>query len=233
MIRSINRQNYKRARQLCLGFLFLVSGSQCQFVEAQTQPASAMRVDDVKLSPQWVSHETTALAALKQASECVKTTLATPKTDCNPTALLKKAADEYSQMAALLPGRTGHLEEAVEVANGLLRSGAPVQTIEFLMTRPETLAEPLLAHLLADALFAIGDYENAALAYRAWISAGCGGYLYSMQSNAVWIVPKTGDRCSHLPEVMRSRLEMLQDTTRGEPSNLPEHNYPTGNFVAH
>lgn len=232
MIRFISRLSRRRVLQYCPRILALV-GVLCMLVPGKSQPQPQVAFDGVQTSAQWRAHEAAAQTALQQASECLSKALRLPKGQCEPSFFLKKASDEYYQMEILIGHTRGHVNETVVVANGFIRSGAPTRAIELLISQPETVADPFLSHLLADALFAIGDHPNAALAYKAWISTGCGGYLYSMQSNAVWIVPKTGDRCSHLPPAMRSRLEMLQDTSQGEPSNLPEHNDPTGNFVAH
>jgi hypothetical protein len=147
--------------------------------------------------------------------------------------LLQKASDEYSQMESLLASVSGQVEEVVVVAYGFLRSGLPGRAVELLMSRTETRTDPVLSHLLADSLFAIGDYRNAALAYKTWIKTGCGGYLYSMQDTDYWILPVKGDVCSFLPVALRSRLEMLKDATNGEPANLPTHNRPAAKFVLH
>jgi hypothetical protein len=208
-------------------------GTICMLLAGQSPTKPKAPSNAIQTSAQWRMHETAAEAALQQASDCVSKALKSSNGQCIPSPFLTTAAAEYRQMEALTRDGRRHVKEVIVIGNGLIRSGEPAQAIEFLMNRSETATDPFLTHLLADALFAIGDHPNAALAYKAWIEMGCGGYLYSMQSNAVWIVPKTGDRCSHLPQVMRSRLEMLQDTSRGEPSNLPENNDPTGDFVSH
>lgn len=231
MIRFISRHSKRIFSRFCLRILAII-GLLC-VLPWKSQSKSQVSFDSVQISAQWRTHEAAAQAALHQASECLTKALKLPKGQCEAELLLKKAENEYNQMQRLLGNTGGHVEEAIVVANGFLRSGAVARAIEFLITHPKTSTDPFLSHLLADALFAVGDHPNAALAYKTWISMGCGGYLYSMQSNAVWIVPKTGDRCSHLPSAIRSRLEMLQETSHGEPSNLPEYNDPTGNFVAH
>lgn len=230
MLQFISRHN-KRVPSM-YWIRILVSIGALFMLPAKSQPKSQVPSDAAQISSQLKIHEAAAETALQQASECLTKAMKLPKEQCEAELLLDKATDQYSQMQKLIEGR-GNVDEAVAVANGFIRSGAPARAIKFLISRPDTSRNPLLSHLLADALFAIGDHQNAALAYKAWIATGCGGYLYSMQSNAVWIVPQKGERCSQLPPAMRSRLEMLQETSHGEPSNLPEHNDPTGNFVAH
>jgi hypothetical protein len=207
--------------------------SFCAIAAGQVRTESSQQPDRVEASEQWKSHDRTAQAALKQASECMAKALKSADRECSTSAFLKKAGEEYIQMELLLAGRNGHVGEATVVANGLLRSGLPIRAIEFLLSRSETKKHSVLSHLLADALFAIGDYQSAAVAYRAWISTGCHGYLYSMQDSDYWLMPVKGDRCASLPVVMRSRLEMLQDATHGQPDNLPEHNSPAGKMAVH
>jgi len=185
-------------------------------------------------SAQWKLHESAALEALGQADSCIAKSFQSLNTvaRCNSTELLAKAASEYNQLVPLVAeGKTG-AEDAAIVADGLSRSGAFAQAIQFLMGRSDVATDANLSHLLADALFNIGDYKTAAMAYRNWIATGCVGYMNSMHDPWPWIVKIKADRCAQLPIPLRSRLELLQQFADGEPENLPEHNEPPGMMSA-
>ena len=122
---------------------------------------------------------------------------------------------------------------AFAVAQGFLRSGDSLKAIQLLIARHDRFRDPQLAHLLADSFFTVGDYHNAALAYAGWIDTGCTGYLYSPQEAVPWIIKKGTSACSQLPVALRSRLEMLQEVTNGNPANLPAENLPPGQLTAH
>jgi hypothetical protein len=214
---------FRRIGILCALFVFAFSARP---MPAQTPVGRS--------SQQWKIHEAAALDDLTQASECLSKSLAAPKPNqsCDPTEALAKATAEYGQLQSLISDGSAGAEEAATVADGLTRSGATVAAIKFLVGRTDTATNPTLSHLLGDSLFAIGDYRNAALAYRNWIGMGCAGYFNSMHDRGFWVTMNKLDKCSQLPVTLRSRLEMLQGYAHGEPANLPAHNFPPGQDTA-
>jgi hypothetical protein len=175
----------------------------CSFLPRRTPAPSPQQQ-----TPQWRLHERAAVESQTQAQECLKESLQSPRTDrkCNPGELLEKASAEYRQLIPFVVAGSAGDEGAATVADGLVGSGSAAAAIQFLTNRPETAKSPTLSHLLADSLFTIGDYGGAALAYKSWITTGCGGYLNSMHDRSPWLIISKIDRCSQLPLTLRSRL---------------------------
>jgi len=205
---------------------------QCPKAIGQDALDRGPAADPLLASTEWKLHEKSAQILLGKASECLDRTLQSEKTKCDPSLFLKQAGDEYGYMESILAGTQGHVDAAALVANGFVRSGLLVRAIGFLSSRKETETDPVLLHLLADTLFAMGDFPNAGKAYRTWIATGCHGYIYSLQDKGYWVVPLKGDPCAYLPEPLRSRLELLKESAGGEPRNLPEKNDPAVVFPA-
>src|ERR1051326_6023834 len=155
---------------LCLSVPFLVGPLIIVQALGQANPHQATGSDPVLASPEWKLHESSGEALLDKASKCFSIALKSNRENCNPSQFLKQAGDEYGQLESLLAGTEGHVDAAAHLANGLVRSGLVARAIGFLMTRRETETDPVLSHLLADSLFAIGDFPNAAKAYRTWIN---------------------------------------------------------------
>jgi hypothetical protein len=213
-----------------LGAAVIVSiGVWSSAVLGQAKPEQ-VHSDSLQASEKWKQHETSAQMALDQASECLGKSLEPGSRPCDSVQFLKKAGDEYGELEALLGGTAGHAEEAASIANGFMRCGLPIRAIKLLMNRADTATDPALSHLLADALFAMGDFPNAAKAYAVWIRTGCDGYLYSMQDKHYWLIKLKADPCTYLPKALRTRLELLKETTSGALNNLPEDNDPAPVF---
>jgi hypothetical protein len=165
------------------------------------------------------------LAALERASECLHKKIGAENA-CEPGVHLSRALTEYVYLESLVKNDFGNSIEAAQIAEGFVRSGSPMRAIEFLLNRPKISQESGLLRLLADTLFSIRDYNNAAFAYKSWISTGCGGYSSVMRQSGWVLFVKKGEECSQIPMDLRSRLEFLKKETDGEPSNLPTKNDP-------
>lgn len=222
----LSTTDHKKSTRLRRIFILLWMGGCLLPALGQATSDQVDNPDSIQASAEWKQHQAAAQTALDQASECLSKTLDSAKQTCDPSQFLSKAGAGYEKLATLLAGTQGHVESAELVANGFLRSGLPARAISFLMSRRETGKDPALTHLLADSLFAIGDFPNAGKAYRTWIKTGCGGYLYSLQDKSYWLRPAKGSPCTYLPEALRARLELLKESANGEPRNLPEESDP-------
>jgi hypothetical protein len=217
----IRRHSHKHIAYVCAGVLLqTLAFYTIVFGQIETQPADKVRETEV-----WKRREIAALNFLSSASECTRKSLVSAN-KCNADDYFSQAATEYSNMQSLLKDGYGDSIEASHIAEGFIRSGLPTRAIEFLIARPNISHESDLLGLLADTLFLLKDYKNAALTYKLWISTGCRGYDgFVFQSSVVMWRKKGGEDCSQLTVELRSRLELLRESV-GEPSNLPLHNDP-------
>lgn len=213
MTQSINLEPVKQCLRCVL--VLLLSGL----------PMSAQVVSSGSGADQkdWKTLEEAARQSLNRASECAHHDTKKPK--CSQKEFLDEAASRYQEMARMLPSAEQSPQKIADVGNGLLRSGHAAEAIDFLRQH-DIKADGNLLHLMADSLFAIGDYKNAGLAYKDWISAGCTGYLFSLDDAGVWAMRLNADRCASLPEELRARLEHLREIAGGEPANLPKQGEP-------
>jgi hypothetical protein len=179
--------------------------------------ASSRERDTPEGGEDWLRYKVDAQRNLKKASECVEA--GSPERACRD--FLDAAASDYRAMVVMLGDSSQNIEAVVQLADGLRRAGRLGDGID-LLRRYESREDGNLLHLLGDMLYGVGDYHNAAIAYRKWIGARCTGYLLSLDDHGLWARPIKGDPCTSLPAELRARLEDLQQITHGEPSNLPQ-----------
>jgi hypothetical protein len=213
--------SHKQSIRICNGILvnmlFFCALACCQTGDSHI----STNISDSEI---WKKYASTASDLLVHASDCIQKSLrSTDK--CDFKDYLNKAAIEYASMQAMLGDGLGNSDEVAYVAQGFVRSGCPVRAAEYLLLRPGIKGESGLLRLLADALFSMGDDKSAALAYKLWISTGCGGYRSAIRTDNLVILVEKGKECFQLPSFLRSRLEWLKQAL-GEPSNLPAMNDP-------
>jgi tetratricopeptide (TPR) repeat protein len=174
----------------------------------------------------WKRLDAAGNAALQRASECYSSNA--KMEECSQIDYLKKAAEAYNGMAALLVPGTHDSEKLLTVARGLVRSGSAREAIA-LLRQHDVQNDANLLHFLGDALFAMSDYKNAGRMYRRWIELGCIGYFLDPDDRALWAVQKSTPRCSNLPIALRARLDYLEDRMPNEDESLK---LPTVNIPA-
>lgn len=208
---STHHRSKKVAPMLFCCIAFLCCAAHLSAQASTNSPERTREGED------WLRHKTEAQEKLKKGYECI----AAGSREHSCRDFFDAAASDYRAMAATLKGSDQDIESVVELADGFRRSGRAGDAIDLLRgygSKPDGN----LLHLLADLLYGIGDYHNAAIEYRKWISAGCAGYLLSLDDHSLWARPIKGSPCASLPAELRARLEDLQELAHGEPSNLPQ-----------
>jgi len=149
-------------------------------------------------------------------------------------------AGEYDQAAASLSDARGRYHELlkrqlnsallVKVAAGLLRAGAPGESLAALAALAAD--DPPRKYMAAEALFSMGDRSGAAEQYSEWLALKCASNAFMLTSDEYgeehWTyLQRTGarktDRCQALPAELRARLEALKLET-GYLKLLPKTN---------
>src|SRR6185437_6615750 len=213
MTTSTHRQSNKLVAKLvcCFALLCCVTYLFGQVSGSAPEPSAREGRES------WLKYKAEAEQNLKKASKCIEA----DSSEHLCVDFLDAAASEYRAMLAMLKNSDHHIENVVQLADGLRRAGRAGDAIE-LLRRYESKGNGNLFHLLGDLLYGVGDYHNAAIAYRKWIGMGCSGYLLTLDDRGLWARPIKADPCTSLPAEVRAKLEDLQQAEHGEPSNLPK-----------
>jgi tetratricopeptide (TPR) repeat protein len=150
------------------------------------------------------------------------------------SAALSRACDIYVAQASSQINQ-GNDDTTAQLATGFLRCGRPISGLETLNRLQKNSSEKM--YLTAELLFAIGQREEAAVAYEKWIAAGCISPLDMLSKNEFgekWTFmymtsPPGQTKCQQLPSELRIRLETLQGEF-AHPANLPKKSYPARPF---